>query len=217
MTKSPPRFRPSLPPTTIATSNDPQDQNSIKHPAQPAYTFARSKDSMPCSTQVNIEDPCDHTPVSSIAQPAHYQAENDVCTAFSNIVSFMNVPDRIHHTRKDDYPKHREVCQKALEDATSATATRSEVKTNLSQFDKVWSDLPGYIKMKNYRPDLTNAEDAEFEDLCFKMDYNRAKFEALALNPKGCTEHSKVDDSRLHGIALKGTCTLFDSEYLAFS
>jgi hypothetical protein len=151
---------------------------------------------MSCSTQVNVEDPHDHTSVSSIAQPAHYQAEHNVCTAFSNFVSFMNGPDRIHHTRKDDYPKHRVVCQKALEDATSATADRSEVETNLSRFDKLWCDLPGYIKMKNYRPDLTNAEYTEFEDLCFRVDYHRARFEALALNPDGCTERSKVDESR---------------------
>jgi hypothetical protein len=93
--------------------------------------------------------------------------------------------------------------------------TRSEVKTHLSQFDKVWVDLPGYIKRKNYRPDLTDAEYTKFENLQFAMDYSRAKFEAVALNPEGCTERLQVDNSKLHGHALEGT--LFNSEYLAFS
>ena len=47
------------------------------------------------------------------------------------------------------------------------------------------------------------------------MDYHRAKFEAMALNPDGCTERSKVDDSMLHGHELKSE--LFDPADLDFS
>jgi len=166
-------------------------------------------------TPVSIDDPQDHTPVSSVTQSARSQAGHDARTAFSNFISFMDEPDRIQPIHKEDYPKDRKVCQKALEDATSATADRSEVETNLSQFDKVWSDLPDYIKRSNYGPDLTDAKYAEFENLCFEVDYNRAKFEAIALDPDGCTERLKVDDSNLHGHALKST--LFDYGYLAFN
>jgi hypothetical protein len=165
MTKSLPNWGPSLRPTTVAASEDPQDQ----------------------------------TPGQTNALPAHYQAGQDACTALSRFISFMN--PRPHN---DDYPEHRKVCQEALEAATSATANRSEVKTNLSCFDEAWSDLPECIQRKNHAPDLTDEEYNEYEDLWYQMDYHRAKFEAMALNPDGCTERSKVDDSLLHGDALKG-------------
>jgi hypothetical protein len=214
MTKSPPRLGSSLLATTIATSIDPQDQNSIKHPAQPAYTFTRSKDSMPRSTQVNIEDLQDHTPVSSIAQSAHYQAGQDACTALSKFISFMDEPDRLQKPiHNNDYPKYRKICQEALEAATRAN--RSEVKTYLSQFDKAWSDLPDCIQRVNQAPDLTKEEYNEYEDLCYQMDYHRVKLEAMALNPDGCTERSKVDDSMLHGHEL--ISELLDPAGLDFS
>ena len=224
-------------PTTTATSDNTQDQTSLRYPAQPAHKLPCSGDSLLYSTQVSIDDPQihtpvsiddpqdhtpvsiddpqDHTPVSSLPQSVHSQAGHDVRTAFSKFISFMNEPDRIQPIHKEDYPKHRKVCQKALEDATSATADRSEVETNLSQFDKVWSELPDYIIRKNQAPDLTEEEYIEYEDRWLRMDYHRAKFEAMALNPDGCTERLKDDDSLLHGHELDSE--LLDTAYLEFS
>lgn len=124
--------------------------------------------------------------------------------------------DGIKHVHKNGYLEHRKACQDALEAATSATANESEVKTRLSRFNKELSDLPDYLKKKkNYQPDLTEQEYKEFEKLWLQVDYHCAKFKALTLYPKACTERSKVDDSGLHGDALKST--LLDPAYLAFS
>jgi hypothetical protein len=72
-----------------------------------------------------VEDTQDHTTVNPPTHTAHNQAGQDACTAFSNFVSFMDEPDRIHQNHTNDYPKHKEICQKALRAATSATADRS--------------------------------------------------------------------------------------------
>jgi hypothetical protein len=209
MTKSLPQWAPSFA-ATIVTSNDTHDQTSITRLAQPAHQLPLSRDSLPCSTKVNIEDPQDQTPAQTNALPAYYQAGQDACTALSKFISFMDP-----QPHNNDYPGYKKVCQEALEATTSATANRSKVETNLSQFDEAWSDLPDCIQRKNQAPDLTDAEYNEYEDLWYQMDYHRAKFEAMALNPDGCTERSKVDDSMLHGHEL--ISELLDPAGLDFS
>lgn len=89
------------------------------------------------------------------------------------------------------------------------------IKHHLSQFDKGLDELDTDLKRKNWRPDLTDADNSRLERLYYEVDYRRAKFGALALNPDGCTELLKVDDTSIDGYDRRST--LRDTVHHPFS
>ena len=157
-------------------------------------------------------DTPDQTLPETEARPAHYQAGQDAYTALTKFANFIG-----HHLQPshiDNFPKHKKICEESLVDA-SITEDRSVIKRNLGQFREGLTDLAGDLKSKLWKPDLSAEEYTAFEGHYDLVEYLGAKFEALALNPNGCTEILKVDDTSIEGYGRKST--LCATVHTAFS
>jgi hypothetical protein len=211
MSKLLPHLSASLALTTIVGSENTQDHSLTERQAQAAHCLT-CPTYLASATKGTVKDTQDHTKVNSAARPAHYQAGQDAYTALTNFAEFIG--NNLRDDRKPVFPEHKKICQDSLVDASVAEDI-SVIEDHLSQFDKGLVELDTDLKRKNWRPDLSVPDNLRLDDLYYEVDYRRAKFGALALNPDGCTELLKVDDTSIDGY--KRRSTLRDTVHHPFS